>query len=887
MRGTLFLRLAASQGLHALRGGGVRAGEAAARVPPPVFVRPARSRQLTTYAAAGSLIRIPMAIGAMGAGAAAYIGQKVSEVANNPVFEWMSNAADSLGKMFSSDDKDDKSKDKDKEEERSRKGRPDNEPEGAGAAAAAALAASSLAERDDDDRRGGDADEDEDVRGGRGSRGQGGGRRSDDEFMVLTRKLIEVRNILKTIDHDDALHLPSIVVVGSQSSGKSSVLESIVGQEFLPKGTNMVTRRPIELTLIYTPDSNAEYAEFPQLGLGKVSDFTKVQRTLSDLNLAVPESECVSDKPIELRIYSPNVPDLTMVDLPGYIQITNKNQPPLLKQKIQELCDKYISENNIVLAVSAADVDLANSEALRASRKVDPLGLRTIGVITKMDLVDPNYGVGILRTTDYPLELGYVGVVCKPKPSGRESRRGGAAAASSTAITPNDDFFRSFPIYSARDIHVGVAALRKRLMDVLEDHMGRSLYGVVDAVEREVEETNYQFKVQYNDRRISAESYVAETIDQLKQRFKNFAAKFGKPQVREEVRKVLQDRLMEACRTVYYNDPAFETFSSTCLSDAHWAPKLNLSSSVLTKSGIGRICAQRIVDTLSKEVQSMLENEPFVHHPEAREKITALTTELIRDRFSTTVDQVENAIKPFKTEVDISVQDWADGQKKAVELVESQLQVKEKALQTIKAQVGRRKLRMAIRHVENIEKAAQLAEAKAAEAKRLAAAAAAAAAKSGKEAPPPAQPAVPSLEDGPRLNPKLLEKAKEARDLRQQILALRSRISVIRSRQCRVVDNKTCCPEVFLAALTEKLTTSAVMFLQVELLNEFFFQWPREVDNRLYYDMSRNQISDFARQNVTVRRHLDLQDRKEKLNLVMEKLGYLQRRQQELRHRRN
>ena len=52
-------------------------------------------------------------------------------------------------------------------------------------------------------------------------------------------------------------------------------------------------------------------------------------------------------------------------------------------------------------------------------------------------------------------------------------------------------------------------------MEVLEDHMGRSLYGVVDAVEKETEETNYQFKVQYNDRRISAESYVAETIDQL------------------------------------------------------------------------------------------------------------------------------------------------------------------------------------------------------------------------------------------------------------------------------------------------------------------------------------------------------------------------------------
>lgn len=54
-------------------------------------------------------------------------------------------------------------------------------------------------------------------------------------LMHLTRKLIEIRTMLLGIDQSDALKLPSIVVVGSQSSGKSSVLEAIVGHEFLPK----------------------------------------------------------------------------------------------------------------------------------------------------------------------------------------------------------------------------------------------------------------------------------------------------------------------------------------------------------------------------------------------------------------------------------------------------------------------------------------------------------------------------------------------------------------------------------------------------------------------------------------------------------------------------
>ena len=78
------------------------------------------------------------------------------------------------------------------------------------------------------------------------------------------------------------------------------------------RGTNMVTRRPIELTLIHTPDSVEEYAIFPTMKLGKISSFQKVQQTLTELNLAVSEEECVSASPIELVIYSPNIPDLTM-----------------------------------------------------------------------------------------------------------------------------------------------------------------------------------------------------------------------------------------------------------------------------------------------------------------------------------------------------------------------------------------------------------------------------------------------------------------------------------------------------------------------------------------------------------------------------------------------
>jgi hypothetical protein len=58
---------------------------------------------------------------------------------------------------------------------------------------------------------------------------------NEHQLLQLTRKLIEIRSVLLSVDQSDALKLPSIVVIGSQSSGKSSVLEAIVGHEFLPK----------------------------------------------------------------------------------------------------------------------------------------------------------------------------------------------------------------------------------------------------------------------------------------------------------------------------------------------------------------------------------------------------------------------------------------------------------------------------------------------------------------------------------------------------------------------------------------------------------------------------------------------------------------------------
>ncbi|KAH8917640.1 hypothetical protein BT69DRAFT_1226545 [Atractiella rhizophila] len=697
--------------------------------------------------------------------------------------------------------------------------------------------------------------------------------------MLLTRKLIEIRGILLSIDHGEALQLPNIVVIGSQSSGKSSVLEAIVGKEFLPKGNNMVTRRPIELTLIHTPPTTANpkpqtFAEFPALGQGHITDFSLVQQTLTDLNLSVPASQTISDDPIELRIHSPNVPDLSLVDLPGYIQISSMDQPDELKDKIASLCKKYIKAPNIILAVCSADVDLANSPALRASRKVDPLGLRTIGVVTKMDLVEPERAADVISNERYPLALGYVGVVCKA--SGKSKDKSGEKSLIGPIQKQEENFFgANKEHFNKPGIQFGMATLKRRLMQVLEESMSSSLHGISNAVAVELEEASYQFKVQYNDRTISAESYVAEVMDQLKGKLQEFSKTLNKAETRRMLKESLDQKVLDILAQMYWNDSKSAELSKLAtdgvkgnaddILDQVWKHKLDASTSALTKSGIGRASTQLVVEAIRSHVSTIANAPPLSSHPRAAEQIIALADAILRDRYAITSDQVENCLKPFKYEIEMEDKEWDVGKTRSIDLIETELKMCDKALKDISDAVGWRKLKNAMDYVKEVEKRE----------------------KRKRERRRNNEPEPEDDKDPNRVvyNPNLLVKAREAMFLTTRSSALKLRIAALKSRRCKGgPDNKGLCPEIFLNVVADKLAYTAVMFINIELLAEFFYQFPREIDNRLSYDLDRSEISRFARENPAVKKHLDLQERKEKLELVMEKLDSLVKLQAEQKH---
>lgn len=540
----------------------------------------------------------------------------------------------------------------------------------------------------------------------------------DDQMMLLTKKMIEIRSILQKVGQSSTLTLPSIVVIGSQSSGKSSVLEAIVGHEFLPKGSNMVTRRPIELTLVNTPSAKEEYGEFPDLGLRHITDFSSIQRTLTELNLAVPDTQCVSDDPIHLTVYSPNVPDLSLIDLPGYIQVVGQNQPLELKQKISELCDKYIQPPNVILAISAADVDLANSTALRASRRVDPRGERTIGVITKMDLVDPARGANILNDQQYPLRLGYVGVISKA-PQHQGLFKMGNTNRLDQITKQENTFFKAHPEEFGHEaqVSVGTNTLRKKLMHVLEQTMSGSLQSTSEAIRQELEEATYEFKVQYNDRPLSAESYLAESLDAFKHSFKQFAEEFGRPQMHELLKQELDQKVLDLLAARYWNKPIDDLspinpdldnladLPKAPPDSLYWHRQLDASTSALTKLGVGRLATTAVASSIQAHIDSLISNSSFVNHPFARQAIMESASTILSDRFYSTSDQVENCIKPYKFEIELEDREWIKGRDHVGGVLKKELEDCERALKNLEDSVGgRRKIKEVITYIDKARK---------------------------------------------------------------------------------------------------------------------------------------------------------------------------------------
>ncbi|XP_058245990.1 dynamin-1-like protein isoform X2 [Hemibagrus wyckioides] len=222
----------------------------------------------------------------------------------------------------------------------------------------------------------------------------------------------------------EIIQLPQIVVVGSQSSGKSSVLESLVGRDFLPRGSGIVTRRPLVLQLVNVlpleerrKQENGikaeEWGTFLHCKHQVFTDFNDIRTEIEEETDRTTNNKGISSDPIHLKIFSPNVLNLTLVDLPGITKVPVGDQPEDIETQVQEMILSFISNpNSLILCVSPANSDLATSDALKLAREVDPDGRRTLLVVSKLDLMDAGTdALEVLLGRIIPVKLGIIGVV--------------------------------------------------------------------------------------------------------------------------------------------------------------------------------------------------------------------------------------------------------------------------------------------------------------------------------------------------------------------------------------------------------------------------------------------------------------------------------------------
>ena len=332
------------------------------------------------------------------------------------------------------------------------------------------------------------------------------------------RAMISLIDKLRDFNLQDYISLPRIAVLGEQSAGKSSLLESIAGLNFLPRGSGIVTRRPLELRMVRSSISTP-YFIFPKdFAERKFTDPDEVRMTIEKLTeKTAGGSKNISDVPIVCTVYSPTVPDLTLIDLPGITRNPTADQPENIEEITKNLVRKYCEDpNTLILCVIPANIDLSTSDALSFARKLDPQGQRTLGVLTKIDLMDEGTDAkSVLLNEDIKLRYGYVGV------KGRSQAEIKNRMSVHDAVQKELDFFGKHPIYSTMPTELlGTRSLIDRTSSILYSMIKTSL----PKIQREILERKRKAKEQLDqmgDDFPDTDERKLELVFKLVRRFKD------------------------------------------------------------------------------------------------------------------------------------------------------------------------------------------------------------------------------------------------------------------------------------------------------------------------------------------------------------------------------
>lgn len=441
-----------------------------------------------------------------------------------------------------------------------------------------------------------------------------------------------------------SLDLPQIAVVGGQSAGKSSVLENFVGRDFLPRGAGIVTRRPLILQLI---NSQQEYGEFAHCRGTIFTDFDKICKEIEDeTERCTGSNKGISPIPINLRIFSPHVLNLTLIDLPGLTKVPVGNQPADIEHQIREMILTFIRRDNcLILAVTPANQDLATSDALKLAKEVDPDGLRTIGVITKLDLMDQGTDArDILENKVFPLRRGYIGVINRSQKDieGRKDIR--------ASLEAERKFFTTHPSYQHIAERCGTPYLQRVLNQQLTNHIRDTLPALREklrkqqfALEKEVEE----FKSFRPDDPSMKTKAMLQMIQQLQNEFERAIEGSGNSDINTaelsggaRINRLFHERFpfeivkMECDEKELRREIAYAIRNIHGIRVGLFTPDMAFDAIVKTQIARLREPSLKCVDLVVQELGSVLRKctERMQRYPRLREETERIITCHIRER---------------------------------------------------------------------------------------------------------------------------------------------------------------------------------------------------------------------------------------------------------------
>lgn len=309
-------------------------------------------------------------------------------------------------------------------------------------------------------------------------------------------ELLDVVDSLRACGLSEIVALPQLIVSGDQSSGKSSVLEAISGIPF-PKqdtlctrfATEVILRRAakVEINVSIVPGEDRALIDRDRLlrfrrELKTKDDFGDLFKSARDEMGLSSSGKSFSNDILRVEFCGPSQPQLTLVDLPGLIHSETKSQTAGDVQLVHNLVSRYLENpRSIILAVVSAKNDIGNQIILRNARNVDPQGLRTLGIITKPDLLakgskSEESFITLARNEDVKFSLGWHMV--KNLDSAISQNQQEDTRDQQETLFFQESGFNGLPAHT-----VGITSLRARLSKVLFSQIRRELPRLVEDIQ--------------------------------------------------------------------------------------------------------------------------------------------------------------------------------------------------------------------------------------------------------------------------------------------------------------------------------------------------------------------------------------------------------------------